>query len=96
MKAPRGLKVLAIGAGSLLALMLLLVVVGYLSAPHLYLTRAIFWGESDYKDHEKFPARTIHNVPPTSRSMREALARSLLYRPFTQVIHGPWRATPKP
>jgi CubicO group peptidase (beta-lactamase class C family) len=38
---------------------------GYLSAPHFYLTRSIFWGESDYKDYEKFPARTIHNAPPT-------------------------------
>jgi CubicO group peptidase (beta-lactamase class C family) len=40
------------------------VVIGYLSAPNFYLTRAIFWGESDYKDLEKFPARTIHNAPP--------------------------------
>jgi CubicO group peptidase (beta-lactamase class C family) len=29
--------------------------------------RAIFWGESDYKDLEKFPARSIHHVPPVSR-----------------------------
>src|SRR5215208_1102509 len=47
--------------------MLVLVFVGYLLAPHLYLARAIFWGESDYKDPEKFPARTIHHAPPTSR-----------------------------
>jgi len=44
-----------------------MVVVGYLSAPNSYLTRAIFWRESDYKDLEKFPARTIHNAPPTFR-----------------------------
>ncbi len=65
MKTPRRLKVLATGAGTLLALVT--VVVGYLSAPHFYLTRTIFWGESDYKDLEKFPARTIHNAPPPSR-----------------------------
>src|SRR5215211_9531596 len=67
MKTPRRLKVLAIGAGSLLLLALVMVVIGYLSAPNFYLTRTIFWGESDYRDHEKFPARTIHNGPPVSR-----------------------------
>jgi CubicO group peptidase (beta-lactamase class C family) len=66
MKAPRRLKALVIGAGSLLTLALVMVVVGYLLAPHSYLMRTIFWGESDYKDLEKFPARTIHNAPPTS------------------------------
>ena len=53
--------------GSLLVLVLVVSVAGYLSAPHFYLTRSIFWGESDYKDYEKFPARTIHNAPPTFR-----------------------------
>jgi CubicO group peptidase (beta-lactamase class C family) len=66
MKTSRRLRPLAIGAGSLLVLVLVVVVVGYLSA-HFYLTRTIFWGESDYKDLEKFPARAIHNAPPTSR-----------------------------
>jgi CubicO group peptidase (beta-lactamase class C family) len=55
-----------VGAGSLLLLALVAVVVGYLSAPSFYLTRTIFWGESDYKDLQRFPARTIHNVPPVS------------------------------
>ena len=55
-----------IGAGSLLLLALVAVVVGYLSAPSFYLTRTIFWGESDYKDLQRFPARTIHNAPPFS------------------------------
>ena len=67
MKTPRRLKVLAIGASSLLLLALVMVVIGYLSAPNFYLTRTIFWGESDYKDLEKFPARTIHNGPSVSR-----------------------------
>src|SRR5215216_5968524 len=66
MKTPRRLKQLGIGAGSLLLLALAMVVVGYLFAPHFYLTRAIFWGESDYKDLEKFPARTVHNGPSVS------------------------------
>jgi CubicO group peptidase (beta-lactamase class C family) len=61
-KIPRPTKLLGIGAGSLL---LLALVAGYLSAPNFYLTRVIFWGESDYKDLEKFPARTIHKAPPT-------------------------------
>jgi CubicO group peptidase (beta-lactamase class C family) len=55
-----------VGAGSLLLLALVAVVVGYLSAPSFYLTRTIFWGESDYKDLERFPARTINNAPPVS------------------------------
>lgn len=67
MKIPRGLKLLGMGASSLLVLALVMVVVAYLLAPHFYLTRVIFWGESDYKDLEKFPARTIHHAPPTSR-----------------------------
>jgi CubicO group peptidase (beta-lactamase class C family) len=67
MKTPRSLKVLAISGGSLLFLALVMAVVGYLLAPHSYLMRAIFWGESDYKDLEKFPARSIHHVPPVSR-----------------------------
>jgi CubicO group peptidase (beta-lactamase class C family) len=66
-KTPRPIKLLGIGAGSLLLLALVAVVAGYLSAPNFYLTRTIFWGESDYKDHEKFPARTIHNGPSVSR-----------------------------
>ncbi len=36
-------------------------------APHFYLTRAAFWGESDYKGLEIFPARPVHNAPPTTR-----------------------------
>jgi CubicO group peptidase (beta-lactamase class C family) len=55
-----------VGAGSLLLFALVAVVVGHLSAPSFYLTRTIFWGESDYKDLERFPARTIHNAPPVS------------------------------
>ena len=55
-----------VGAGSLLLLALVAVVVGYVSAPSFYLTRTIFWGESDYKDLERFPTRTIHNAPPVS------------------------------
>ena len=67
MKTPSRLKVLGISAGSLLLFALVMVVVGYLSAPNFYLTRAIFWRESDYKDLEKFPARTIRNASPTFR-----------------------------
>jgi CubicO group peptidase (beta-lactamase class C family) len=67
MKIPRGLKPLGIGVGSLLVLALVTLVVGYLLAPHFYLTRTIFWGESDYRDLEKFPARTVRNAPPVSR-----------------------------
>lgn len=67
MRRPRSINLVLVGAGSVLSLMLLLVVVGYLSAPNFYLTRTIFWGESDHRDLEKFPARTIHTAPPTSR-----------------------------
>jgi len=66
-KLPRPIKLLVIGAGSLLMLALVAMVAGYLSAPNLYLMRSVFWRESDYKDLEKFPARIIHNAPPTSR-----------------------------
>jgi CubicO group peptidase (beta-lactamase class C family) len=66
-ETPRRLKVLAIGAGSLLSLALAMVVVGHLLAPYFYLTRTIFWGESDYRDLERFPARAVNNAPPTSR-----------------------------
>ncbi len=67
MEVSRPTKPLIIGVGSLLLLVVVVASVGYLSAPSFYLTRSIFWGESDYKDLEKFPARTIHNAPPTSR-----------------------------
>jgi CubicO group peptidase (beta-lactamase class C family) len=66
-KTSRAIQLLLIGVGSLLVLVLVMVVVGYLLAPKYYLARTIFWGESDYRDHEKFPSRTIHNAPPTSR-----------------------------
>jgi CubicO group peptidase (beta-lactamase class C family) len=66
-KRPSPIRLLVMGAGSLLVLALVVVVVGYLLAPHFYLTRTIFWGESDQRDLEKFPARIIHNAPPTSR-----------------------------
>ena len=56
---------MGIVAVSLLLLALGMAVIEYMSAPYLYLTRTIFWGESDYKDLEKFPARTIHNASPT-------------------------------
>jgi CubicO group peptidase (beta-lactamase class C family) len=64
---PRPLKLLLAGAGLLLLLVSVVVVAGYVLAPTFYLTRSIFWGESDYKDLEKFPARTIHNAPPVFR-----------------------------
>src|SRR3712207_4491289 len=64
---PRPLKLLRAGAGLLLMLVSVGVVAGYVLAPTFYLTRSVFWGESDYKDLEKFPARTIHNAPPTFR-----------------------------
>ena len=63
---PRPIKLLGIGAGSLLLSVAVVVVIGYLSAPRFYLTRTIFWGESDTKDLERFPARAIHNAPPIS------------------------------
>jgi CubicO group peptidase (beta-lactamase class C family) len=66
-KVPRSIKLLLIGAGSLLVLVLVMVVVAYLLAPNFYLTRAIFWRESDYKDLERFPAATVHNAPPAFR-----------------------------
>jgi len=66
-KVPRPLKLLLTGAGLLLVLPLVVVVAGYVLAPNFYLTRTIFWRESDYKDLEKFPARTIHNAPPVFR-----------------------------
>src|SRR5215203_1667910 len=67
MTVPRPLKLLLTGAGLFLVLALVIVVAGYVLAPNFYLTRTIFWGESDYKDLEKFPARAIHNAPPTER-----------------------------
>ena len=67
MKTSSRVKLLGIGAGSILLLALVMVVIGYLSAPNFYLTRTIFWRESDYRDHEKFPARTIHNGRSVSR-----------------------------
>jgi CubicO group peptidase (beta-lactamase class C family) len=70
MKNPGRLEMSAIGAGLLLALALVTVVVGYQLAPHFYLTRTIFWRESDYKDLERFPARTIHSAPPAFRFER--------------------------
>src|SRR5215216_6819730 len=87
-----------VGAGSLLLLALVVVVVGYLSAPNFYLTRSVFWGESDYKDLERFPARTIHNAPPVSHfdklpadnlyaSQIEAIARDII----TVASKGTWR-----
>jgi hypothetical protein len=64
---PRPIKLLGIGAGLLLLLVAVVVAVGYLAAPRFYLTRTTFWGESDNKDLERFPARAIHNAPPISR-----------------------------
>jgi CubicO group peptidase (beta-lactamase class C family) len=66
-KIPRPIKLLLIGAGSLLLIVGVVAVAGYLSAPYFYLTRSIFWGESDNKDHKKFPAREVHNAAPVSR-----------------------------
>jgi CubicO group peptidase (beta-lactamase class C family) len=66
-KVPRPIKMLVFGTISLLAFGLVVSVAGYLLAPNFYLTRTIFWRESDYKDLEKFPARTVHNAPPTFR-----------------------------
>src|SRR5687767_11181923 len=65
---PRPIKLLGIGAGLLLLLAAVVALIGYLSAPHFYLTRTIFWRESDNKDLERFPARAIHNAPPVSKS----------------------------
>jgi CubicO group peptidase (beta-lactamase class C family) len=66
-RVPRPIKLLLVGAGTLFVFVLVLGVAGYLLAPNFYLTRTIFWRESDYKDLERFPARTIHNESPTSR-----------------------------
>jgi CubicO group peptidase (beta-lactamase class C family) len=67
MKVSRPTKLLLTGVGSLFLLVGIVALVGYLSAPSFYVTRSIFWGESDYKDLEKFPARAIHNGPSTFR-----------------------------
>ena len=67
MRVLRPIKLLLVGAGTLFVFVLVLSVAGYLLAPNFYLTRTIFWRESDYKDLERFPARTIHNEAPTSR-----------------------------
>jgi hypothetical protein len=67
-KLPRRLKLVGLCVGSLLLLALVLAVVGYLLAPHFYLTRVIFWGESDFIDLEKFPARTTRADTSTDPS----------------------------
>jgi CubicO group peptidase (beta-lactamase class C family) len=67
MKVPRPAKLLVTGVGSFFLLAVVAVVVGHLLAPHFYLTRSVYWGESDYKDLEKFPTRAVHNAPPISR-----------------------------
>lgn len=61
----RRLRLLGKVVVALLLFALGMAVIGYMLAPYFYLTRTIFWGESDYKDVEKFPARTIHNASPT-------------------------------
>ena len=75
--AHRRLKLFGIGAGALLLLALgrcgHRLSVGTALLPdtdHLL-------GESDYKDLEKFPARTIHNEPPTSPPQRGARGQPL-------------------
>ncbi len=67
MRTSRAIELSLIGVGSLLVLAFVMVVAGSLSVPKYYLARTIFWGESDYKDLEKFPSRTIHNAPPVFR-----------------------------
>jgi hypothetical protein len=67
MATPQRLKLLGVGTGPLLLLALVMIVVGYLLAPHFYLTRATFWGESDNRDLEKILARTIYNALPVYR-----------------------------
>jgi CubicO group peptidase (beta-lactamase class C family) len=67
LRTSRAIELSLIGVGSLLVLAFVMVVVEYLLAPKYYLARTIFWGESDYKDLEKFPSRTIHNAPPVFR-----------------------------
>jgi CubicO group peptidase (beta-lactamase class C family) len=63
LRTSRAIELSLIGVGSLLVLAFVMVVVEYLLAPKYYLARTMFWGESDYKDLEKFPSRTIHNAP---------------------------------
>src|ERR687895_2427858 len=36
----------------------------YILTPYSGFARSIIWGDSDIKDYEKFPFRTIENAPP--------------------------------
>jgi CubicO group peptidase (beta-lactamase class C family) len=50
--------------GSLVVLVILRFGLALLFQPPEYVYRAVFWGDSDITDYEKFPTRTIQNSPP--------------------------------
>lgn len=56
----------AFGVASLLVLVLLLQTAAALARPDdaVFLARSVGWGDSDVRDYEKFPERTIDNAPP--------------------------------
>ena len=60
MKVPRPAKLLFVGGGSALLLMLVVGIARYLLAPHFYLTRVIFWGEYDYKRRASVGSIIVH------------------------------------
>jgi CubicO group peptidase (beta-lactamase class C family) len=80
-KVPRPIRL--VGVGSVLLLMLLLVVVGYLLALHFYRTRTDLRGKSDYKDLEIFPRS--HHPQRTSHSRFDKLPAA---NPYTSQIEA--------
>jgi hypothetical protein len=62
-KRPRK-KSIVVGVAVVIASLLSIYGVLYLLTPYSGFARSIIWGDSDIKDYERFPSRTIENASP--------------------------------
>ena len=67
-------KSIVVGIAVVIASLLSIYGVLFLLTPYSGSARSIIWGDSDIKDYERFPSRTIDNAPPAFRFSTENVA----------------------
>jgi CubicO group peptidase (beta-lactamase class C family) len=58
----------------------------YMLTPYSGFARSIIWGDSDIKDHERFPFRTIENAPPIFQFSTPQFSDTSNANPFSSLI----------
>ena len=59
----------------------------YILTPYSGFARSLIWGDSDIKDYERFPFRTIENEPPVFQFFTVQITYHDVGRNLSSILH---------